>query len=260
MRIAMGIEYDGSDFFGWQRQRSGRTVQGCLEQAVSSVADHDLSVVCAGRTDTGVHATAQVVHFDTPAVRPPRSWVLGSNANLPADIRVQWAQPVEEAFHARFEARRRHYRYIILNRDHGPAILRQRVCWEYADLDVCRMREASAHLVGEHDFTSFRAVACQAKSPVRTVYQLEITRQGSFVYLDICANAFLHHMVRCIAGVLLSIGRGDRRPDWAREILRAKDRTLGGVTAPAGGLYLVAVKYPSRYALPDRVWLPAYGN
>jgi tRNA pseudouridine38-40 synthase len=260
MRIAMGIEYDGSDFCGWQRQRSGRTVQGCLEQAVASVANHDLSVVCAGRTDTGVHATAQVVHFDTPAMRSPRSWILGSNANLPADIRVQWAQPVDEAFHARFEARRRHYRYVILNRDHASAVLRKRVCWEYADLDVCRMREAATHLVGEHDFTSFRAVACQAKSPVRTVYQLDITRQWPFVYLDISANAYLHHMVRCIAGVLLSIGRGDRSPGWSQEILRARDRTLGGVTAPAGGLYLVAVKYPNRYAVPDRGWLPAYAN
>ena len=260
MRIAMGIEYDGSDFCGWQRQRAGRTVQGCLEAAVASVADHELSVVCAGRTDTGVHATSQVIHFDTGAPRKPRSWILGSNANLPADIRVQWAQPVDETFHARFEARRRHYRYVILNRDYGSAVLRNRVCLEYADLDVCRMREAAAHLVGEHDFTSFRAVACQAKSPVRTVYQLDITRQGQFIYLDISANAFLHHMVRCIAGVLLNIGRGDQLPGWAREILRAKDRTQGGVTAPAGGLYLVAVKYPGRYAVPDRGWLPDYGS
>ena len=259
MRIAMGIEYDGSGFCGWQRQRSGRTVQGCLEQAVGTVANHELPVVCAGRTDTGVHATAQVIHFDTGAERTPRSWILGSNANLPADVRVQWAQPVDTDFHARFEARRRHYRYVILNHDHASALLRQRVCWEHADLDVCRMREAAAHLVGKHDFTSFRAVACQAKSPVRTVYQLEITRQGHFIYIDISANAFLHHMVRCIAGVLLSIGRGDRRPEWVQEILQARDRTRGGVTAPAGGLYLVAVRYPGRFAVPDSGWLPAYG-
>ena len=260
MRIAMGIEYDGSDFCGWQRQQTGRTVQGCLEHAVASVADHELSVVCAGRTDTGVHATAQVIHFDSGAERSSRSWVLGSNAHLPADVRVQWAQPVEEAFHARFEARRRHYRYVILNRDQDSALLHKRVCREYVDLDVCRMREAATHLTGEHDFTSFRAVACQAKSPVRTIYQLDVTRQGQFVYLDISANAFLHHMVRCIAGVLLSIGRGDRYPAWAREILDARDRTQGGVTAPASGLYLVAVRYPSRYGIPDHGWLPAFGS
>lgn len=260
MRIAMGIEYDGTGFCGWQRQRTGRTVQGSLEQAIATVADHELAITCAGRTDTGVHATAQVIHVDTSAVREPRSWILGTNANLPADIRVQWARMMDEEFHARFSARRRHYRYVIHNRGYPSALLRDRVCRDYADLDVCRMREAASYLVGEHDFTSFRAVACQAKSPVRTVYQLEVTRNGPFIYIDIIANAFLHHMVRCIAGVLLSVGRGGRQAGWVREILQVKDRASGGVTAPAAGLYLVAVRYPERFSVPSTGWLPAFST
>jgi tRNA pseudouridine38-40 synthase len=260
MRVALGIEYDGSGFCGWQSQRSGRTVQSCLEEAVSRVADEPVKTTCAGRTDAGVHATGQVVHFDTAAVRDRKAWIRGANSHLPLDIRVAWAREMEADFHARFAARQRHYRYVILNQAHGSALLANRVCREYADLDLCRMREAAAYLLGEHDFTSFRAVACQAKHPVRTVYALDITRSGRFVYLDVVANAFLHHMVRCIAGVLLSIARSEAAPDWTRELLDARDRTAGGVTAPAAGLYLVAVRYPSRFDVPESGWLPEYGQ
>ena len=260
MRVALGIEYDGTGFYGWQRQRSGRTVQACLEEAVSKVGDEPVTIICAGRTDTGVHATGQVVHFDTTAVRDTKAWILGVNSHLPADIRITWTRKVDADFHARFTARQRHYRYIILNQAYGSALLDSRVCREHADLDVCRMREAAAHLLGEHDFTSFRAVACQAKHPVRTIYTLDITRTGRFIYLDVVANAYLHHMVRCIAGVLLSVGRNDANPDWTRELLVARDRTAGGVTASAAGLYLVAVRYPARFDVPGSGWLPEYGQ
>ena len=258
MRIALGVEYDGTEFHGWQRQRTGRTVQGCLEQALSKVADHGLVIVCAGRTDTGVHATEQVIHFDTSARRDDMAWIRGGNANLPADIRIQWAREVGEGFHARFSARRRHYRYVILNRPHPSAQLRHRVCWVYRDLNVTAMRQAATHLLGEHDFTSFRALACQARHPVRTIYTLDVNRRGEFIYLDVVANAFLHHMVRCVAGVLITTGCGRATTMWVKQILEARDRTAGGITAPAAGLYLVAVHYPEQYAIPRAGWLPEY--
>ena len=259
MRIALGIEYEGTGYFGWQRQAEGRTVQGCLEQALSRVADHPVTVVCAGRTDTGVHATGQVVHFDTGSRREAQNWVRGSNANLPHDIRVQWAVEMPEAFHARFSAIQRHYRYIILNRSTASALLGNRTCREYMRLDTARMATAGQQLVGEHDFSSFRAAACQAKSPVRTIYQLEIRRSGDFVYLDVRANAFLHHMVRCIAGVLIAVGRGEQPPAWVGELLAARDRTLSGFNATPAGLYLVTVRYAPGFMLPDTGWLPHYG-
>lgn len=259
MRLALGIEYDGSGFVGWQRQVEGRTVQGAVEGALSVVADHEVDVVCAGRTDTGVHATGQVVHFDTGAVRDLKGWLRGTNANLPVDIRLQWVKPVEETFHARFAALRRHYRYIILNRPAPSALLERRACHEYLPLDVPRMQQAAASLVGEHDFTSFRAAACQAKSPVRTIHRLEFSTSGDFVCLDIVANAFLHHMVRCIAGVLIAIGRGEQSPGWVGELLAARDRTVSGVNAVPGGLYLAAVTYPDEFGIPVSGWLPSYG-
>jgi tRNA pseudouridine38-40 synthase len=259
MRFAFGVEYDGSDFFGWQRQSEGRTVQDSIEMALSRVANHEISIVCAGRTDTGVHATGQVIHFETDSVREPYQWVRGVNANLPADIRVQWATLVDETFHARFSARKRHYRYVILNRPAAAAILRKQVCWEYAPLDEVLMGQAATGLLGEHDFTSFRAVACQAHSPVRTIYQLDVSRRGDFIYIDVVANAFLHHMVRCIAGVLIAVGRGEQSPGWVNEVLDARDRALSGMNAPPGGLYLVAVHYPEPFALPAGNRLPAYG-
>lgn len=258
MRIALGIEYDGAAFLGWQRQQEGRTVQGCVEQALAMVANESVGVVCAGRTDTGVHATGQVVHFDTDARRTPDNWVRGANSNLPADIRVQWAAGVDDGFHARFSARRRHYRYVVLNRPAAPALLRNRVCWERLPLHLERMQLAARPLLGEHDFTSFRAAACQARSPVRSVYRLDIARAGECIYIDVVANAFLHHMVRCIAGVLLAVGRGEQTPDWPAQLLDVRDRTVGGVNAPAGGLYLVNVTYVDPYRFPATGWLPVF--
>lgn len=258
MRIAAGIEYDGTAFSGWQSQPGSRTVQGCVEQALSKVADHPVQVVCAGRTDSGVHATGQVIHFDTGASRRMRSWILGANANLPADVSVTWAQPVDERFHARFGALERRYRYVILNRMVRPALGRSRVCWDHYPLDAGLMAQAGTYLVGEHDFSSFRALACQAKHPVRTIHRLEVSRAGEYLYIDVTANAFLHHMVRNIAGVLIAVGRGERRPDWVPELLLARDRSVGGVTAPAGGLYLVDVRYPDEFGLPREITLPRF--
>lgn len=250
MRIALGIEYDGSGFCGWQVQDGTRTVQGCVEQALARVADHALRVVCAGRTDTGVHALGQVVHFDTTAQRPLHAWVLGANANLPPDVSVRWAQPVATEFHARFTALRRHYRYVIYNHRVRPALGAGRVAWDYRPLEVAAMNEAAAFLIGEHDFSSYRAYACQAKTATRTVYRLEVVRRGDYVVLDIEANAFLHHMVRNIAGVLMAIGAGERPSAWSREVLALRDRKLGGVTAPPGGLYFMRVCYPETFGLP----------
>jgi tRNA pseudouridine38-40 synthase len=257
MRVAMGVEYDGSAFRGWQIQEQGvRTVQACLEKALSRVADEPVETVCAGRTDAGVHATGQVIHFDTRAQRLPRSWILGGNSNLPADISVLWACPVTEAFHARFSARARRYRYLILNRRYRSALQRCRVAWYCKPLAAERMAAAAGYLVGEHDFTSFRALGCQARSPVRTVYTLTVQRQGDCIVIDVEANAFLHHMVRNIVGVLLAVGSGERPIPWVQEVLEVRNRALGGVTVPAEGLYLVAVRYPEEFRLsrllPDR--------
>lgn len=259
MRIALGIEYDGSAYFGWQRQAEGATVQACVEHAISVVANHATRVVCAGRTDTGVHATCQVIHFDTTAMRSDSNWVKGVNANLPHDIRVQWAMPVDEQFHARFSARRRHYRYVILNRPVASAVLQRRVCHESRPLDHNSMQKAALALLGEHDFTAFRAVACQAKSPRREIYRLDVTRSGNCIYIDVEANAFLHHMVRCIAGVLLAIGRGEQPVGWTVDVLASRDRTLSGVNAPPGGLYLVNVSYEPAFSLPGEPYLPVFG-
>jgi tRNA pseudouridine38-40 synthase len=256
VRIALGIEYCGTDFSGWQLQEGARTVQGCVEHAVSRVADHPLRVVCAGRTDARVHAFGQVAHFDTAAERPPHAWVFGANSHLPGDVSVRWARPVGDDFHARFSAVRRRYRYFIYNSSVRPAVWRSRVAWEFRPLDEGRMREAAAHLVGEHDFSSFRSYACQAKTPVRTLHRLEVARQGDLVVVDAEANAFLHHMVRNLAGVLMEVGVGKRPPDWAREVLEARDRRLGGVNAPPDGLYLIGVQYPGRFELPHEAGDP----
>ena len=252
MRIALGIEYDGSKFSGYQAQaHCVRTVQAALEAAVSTVANQPVTTAGAGRTDAGVHASGQVVHFDTTAERSERAWVYGINANLPKDVCVLWARPVADDFHARFSAERRAYRYVIFSRAVRPTFLAHRVTWDYRELDAGRMAEAARHLLGEHDFSSYRAVACQAKSPVRTLYRLEVQRHGPYTVLDAEANGFLHHMVRNIAGVLSAIGAGEHEPGWAREVLEARDRTVGGVTAPPHGLYLVGVGYPARFGLPQ---------
>jgi tRNA pseudouridine38-40 synthase len=250
MRIALGIEYDGSRYNGWQTQKHGMGIQSLIEQALSKVADHTIKVICAGRTDTGVHAVEQVVHFDSDADRDMRAWLLGGNANLPADISILWARHVEEDFHARFSALSRSYRYIIFNRDIRPAILADKVSWEYRPLDAGKMQTAAKHLLGQHDFSSYRTVHCQSKTPMRNIMRLDVSRHDDFVIIDIEANAFLHHMVRNIAGVLMTIGAGDAPVDWSRQVLEIRDRTKGGVTAPAAGLYFMSVVYPEQYELP----------
>lgn len=250
MRIALGIEYNGAAYCGWQYQDHSPSVQERVERALAHVADHDIRVICAGRTDTGVHAYQQVVHFDTTADRTDYSWVSGANTRLPGDISILWARHVEESFHARFSALGRIYRYVILNRRVRPGLLNGRVSWEYRPLDLERMQTAAVHLLGEHDFSSYRAVACQASSPVRTLRRLEIHQSGDLLILELEANGFLHHMVRNIAGVLITIGAGEAEPVWAKEVLDRRDRTQGGVTAPPDGLYFVGTVYPDEFEIP----------
>ncbi len=249
-RIALGVEYDGRAYCGWEAQRGQPTVQAVLERALSAVAARPVRTVCAGRTDARVHASGQVVHLDSEAPRDERAWVHGTNAHLPADVRVQWARVVGAAFHARFSARARTYRYLIFNRRVRPALYHGRATWEYRPLDAERMQAGADYLLGEHDFSAYRARACQARSAVRTVYRLEVQRRGALVIIEVCANAFLHHMVRNIAGVLCAIGAGEREPRWAGEVLEGRERARGGVTAPPDGLYLAGVEYPARFGLP----------
>lgn len=251
-RIALSVEYDGSQFYGWQSQQQGRTVQTAVETALSRVADETVQVVCAGRTDTGVHALGQIVHFDTDAVRTDRSWILGANANLPADVSIHWAMPVEPSFHARFSAQSRSYRYIILNRSFRSAIFKHRACWHHRPLNVEWMSLAATHFLGEHDFTSFRAIACQAKHARRYIETLQVTRTGDFIVIDITANAFLHHMVRNIVGTLMVIGHEEQPPDWVADLISARDRSLAAATAPSQGLYLVRVSYPAEFGIPEK--------
>lgn len=251
MRIALGVEYDGQHFRGWQAQKGGLpTVQASLQRGLSRVANVPVAVICAGRTDAGVHALEQVVHFDTEAERSAQSWVRGTNTNIERAITVLWAKPVSNDFHARFSAVSRRYRYVILNRSMRSSLASGRVTWEYRPLDAVRMAEAGRYLLGEWDFTSYRAVACQSNTPFRNVTRLDVSRHDDLVFIDIEANAFLHHMVRNIAGVLMDIGAGERSPDWAGEVLAARDRTAGGVTAPPHGLYLMAVGYPPEFGVP----------
>lgn len=253
-RVALGVEYQGASFRGFQAQKHDpQTVQGYLQKALSWVADETITLVCAGRTDAGVHATGQVVHFDTLAVRPNKAWVHGVNARLPDGIAVNWAENVPASFHARFSARNRTYRYLVQNTPARPAILSQQVTWEKKPLSVEHMREAASFLIGEHDFSAFRASQCQARSPVRTMEYINILEQGRFLVVEIQANAFLHHMVRNIMGVLLHIGAGFQSVGWAKAVLDSRDRSQGGVTAPAQGLYLVNVDYPKEFTIPTRL-------
>lgn len=249
-RIVAILEYDGTAFHGWQLQDGVRTVQQAVERAFSKVANHAVRVITAGRTDTGVHACGQVIHFDSNAVRSDLGWLRGANANLPKDVAIRWVGRRDHEFHARFKATGRRYRYVIINRSQRPGLVRGRATWDYRPLDVAPMQQAAATLVGRHDFSSYRAMQCQAKSPVRDLRQLTVSRQGDFVFIDAYADAFLHHMVRNLAGVLMSIGAGEQPVSWAKQILAARDRTLGGVTAPPDGLYLTEVEYPEVFEIP----------
>lgn len=252
MRIALGLEYDGTGFCGWQSQPAGNTVQDALERALSVIAGGQVRVVCAGRTDAGVHALAQVVHFDTAAARPATAWVRGANAHLPAAVAVRWAMPVASDFHARFAARARAYRYVLLNRPERPGVLAGKVGWCHRPLDLDAMRAAAACLPGEHDFSSFRAAGCQAKSPVKTLHSLEIAREGELLLFDCRANAFLHHMVRNLVGALVQVGMGRQSPEGFARLLAARDRRLGAPTHAPDGLYLAAVEYDPAWGLPQQ--------
>ncbi len=257
-RIALTLEYDGSRYHGWQRQSEVDSVQARLETALSRVADAPVEVVCAGRTDAGVHASHQVVHFDTEAIRSERAWLLGVTQSLPSDISILSAQVVDSEFHARFSATARSYRYIILNRMTRSALQRGRVTWWRGSLDEGAMHEAGQYLLGEHDFSSFRAKDCQSVSPVRHIESLSFRRQGEYVYMDITANAFLHHMVRTIVGTLLPVGAGEQPADSLRDILLAKHRSAAGMTAPADGLYLVNVRYPDSFGIKQAGSKPVF--
>lgn len=250
MRVALGIEYNGSEYYGWQAQRGLPTVQESLQAAVAKIANEEIFLHCAGRTDAGVHATGQVVHFDTNAKRHIDAWIWGVNTHLPSSIVVRWARHVDYHFHARFKATSRRYRYIIHNQPIRPALLSERVTWHYYPLDIERMREAAKYLIGEQDFSSFRASECNSKSPMRNIIDFSIKRHGDFIVFEIEANAFLHHMVRNIAGTLMKIGSRSKEPIWMQEVLAAKSRRVAAETAPAGGLYLISVKYPEPYIFP----------
>ncbi len=249
MRIALGLEYDGTAYNGWQRQKTGTGVQTLVEDALSRVANETIEVQCAGRTDAGVHALAQVIHFDSTAGRTARNWLLGVNSNLPADICALWAAFVDETFHARYSAASRRYHYLILNRPSRSALYRHRAWWVHRPLDISRMQAGAAHLTGEHDFSAFRAAGCQAATPQRNVHSINIERDGDWLSIFVTANAFLQHMVRNMVGLLATIGSGDESPDWARSVLASRDRTQGGIAAPAHGLTLVAVEYPLKFGL-----------
>ena len=257
-RIACRIEYDGRQYSGWQAQPqlAVKTVQETLEHALSAVSNEPVKVVCAGRTDTGVHGFGQIVHFDAPVARSAKAWVLGVNANLPFDIRVHWAVVVQQDFHARFSALARRYRYIIANTPVRPAQLVGQLTWQRRALDHRLMHSAAQLLLGEQDFSAFRAASCQSKTPMRNVHCVAVSRLGDLLVLDIKANAFLHHMVRNIAGSLMAVGMGRQSPQWIGQLLEGRDRTAAAETAPADGLYLVEVEYPAQFALPATPYGP----
>ncbi|MFI4937048.1 MAG: tRNA pseudouridine(38-40) synthase TruA [Candidatus Berkiellales bacterium] len=249
-RIVLGVEYHGANYAGWQRQHHRPSIQAILEKAVAKVADHPIALYCAGRTDAGVHATGQVVHFDTTAERPQIAWIRGVNANLPADIRVWWSRNVTDEFHARRSALSRRYFFVIFNRSISPGVLHRSVTWVRSPLNETLMQQGATYLLGKHDFTSFRTTQCQAKSPVRTIFDINVFRRKDKIILNISANAFLHHMVRNIAGTLIQIGQQKQPPSWVEEVLTAKNRQAAGITAPASGLYLAEVHYPSQFDIP----------
>ncbi|MCB4811559.1 tRNA pseudouridine(38-40) synthase TruA [Methylovorus menthalis] len=251
MRVALGLEYDGAHFCGWQSQPGGCGVQDALERELARMACHPVRVIAAGRTDTGVHALVQVVHFETMTDRPLSAWVRGVNAGLPPSVRVLWAQQMADDFHARFSARQRYYQYLLFDQAVAPAILAGKVGWFHQPLDVAAMAEAATHLIGEHDFSAFRAAECQAKSPIRTLQQAEVCREGQAILFEFSGNAFLHHQVRNMVGALVYVGKGSQPPVFIHELLQSKDRRLAPPTFSPDGLYLSGVGYESRWGLPD---------
>ncbi len=258
MRYALCVEYDGTSYCGWQKLSHAPSVQQQVEKALSKIANHPVEVICAGRTDSGVHGVGQIIHFDSDAVRDDKAWLLGGNTNLPFNIGFQWIKAVPDDFHARFSALDRRYRYIILNKKIRPSLLHQRVAWFRPLLDENKMQQAATYLIGELDFSSFRASGCQAKHARREIKEITVSRAGDYIYIDICANAFLYHMVRNIVGSLFDVGMGLRSPEWFAELLELKDRTQAGVTAPACGLYFVSVGYPEKYQIPENNQPPIF--
>lgn len=259
MRIALGIEYDGSGFCGWQSQPGACAVQDSLESALAHIAGHPVRVSAAGRTDTGVHALGQVVHFDTEAERPISAWIRGVNAYLPKSIRIHWAKRVDVDFHARFCAERRSYTYWLVNQSIAPAIMSDRAGWFHQPLNTDAMAEAAQHLLGEHDFSAFRAAECQARSPIKHMYQAAVRRQGGNILFDFSANAFLHHQVRNMVGALVYIGKGKYPPSYILELLQSLDRKMSPPTFSASGLYLTSVGYDARWGIPEadnKVFIP----
>ena len=251
MRVALGIEYAGHAFEGWQSQRHGRTVQDVVERALGFIAGSPVRLHAAGRTDSGVHATTQVAHFDTEVRRPMTAWVRGANTWLPAGVAIRWAVEVDERFHARYLACERSYRYLLLDAPVRPAILAGRVGWFHRPLDVEKMAVAAAQLVGEHDFSSFRAASCQAKTAVRLLSEAHVAREGGIIAFDFSANGFLHHMVRNLVGALVVIGKGEQPPQWMGELLASRNRAMGAPTFAPDGLYLCGVSYPPHWPLPE---------
>jgi len=250
IRIAAGVEYDGSRFHGWQCQPNRATVQGAVEAALSVFAQEPIKVTTAGRTDTGVHALNQVIHFDSTAKRSDFSWVRGVNAHLPPGVAIQWAKPVPDTFNARFSAFERSYDYVILQQAVKPTLLAARVGWVHTPLDIAAMQNAAARLLGQHDFSSFRSSECQAKSPVKMMKQVDVVQNGAFIHFRFTASAFLHHMVRNLVGSLIAVGRGRYPPEWIDSLLLARDRRLAAPTFMPDGLYLTRVGYPVAFDMP----------
>ena len=251
-RIALGLEYDGRAFYGWQIQPQHITVQAVLEQALAKMAGHPVRIHAAGRTDTGVHGAMQVAHFDTAVPRPLTAWVRGVNSFLPPEVAVLWAREVPDEFHSRFSATARHYRYVLLNHAVRPALLAGKVGWIHSSLDLNAMQEAALLLLGEHDFSSFRASECQAKTPVKTLSKLEIRRDNHLIHCEFSANAFLHHMVRNLMGALLHVAKGNESPQWVTQLLLARNRSIAPPTFMPDGLYLAGVSYPDAFDIPSQ--------